>query len=147
MPSCCYFPAHLCSVLGVYHKFLEERKLPIEEQYIHSVVNSCENSILILTFNYHFIQLIHKMTSFEVDTTFKHAHGELNQWELVIWYAGENRCTSTQSSQLLHFSHPSPTPVITIGWVYVNRADVILRNCFLSIDRILPVFLLIFNGS
>jgi len=88
------------------------KKLPIEEQYIHSVVNSHENGILILHSTIHLIQLISQTTSFEV-TQHQRAHGELNEWELVIWYAGENRCTSIQSSWLPHFSHSSP--VITIG--------------------------------
>jgi hypothetical protein len=79
--------------VGVYHQFLEDRRsLPIDDQYIHSVIHSDAGSTLILTFNHFLIQLIHEAVSFEVDTTFKRTFGELNEWEIVIWYTGSNRC-------------------------------------------------------
>lgn len=66
--------------------------MPTEDQYIHSVVHGDDGGTLILTFDYYLIQLIHQAVSFEVDTTFKRAHGDLNEWEIVIWYSGSNRC-------------------------------------------------------
>ena|ERR1700729_2547432 len=80
------------SPTGVYYKFLEDRTLPIEDRYIHSVLHDDSGGILIITFEHFLAQLIHKALSFEVDTTFKRTHGDMNEWEIVIWYSGNNRC-------------------------------------------------------
>lgn len=81
--------------IGIFNRYMDKKKsLKVEDQYIHGFRNTPEGGVLILTFNYHFIQLIHTARSFEVDTTFKCAYGELNEWEIVIWHAGENRCKS-----------------------------------------------------
>lgn len=52
---------------------------------------------LVLTFDHDLIQLIHKARAFEVDTTFKRVYSTLNEWELVIWYPGDNRRTFSAS--------------------------------------------------
>jgi hypothetical protein len=83
------------SLLGVYHQYLEDLKLPIEEQYIQKVVHGPDRGVLVLTFDHYLIQLIHHALSFEVDTTFSRVYSDLNEWEIVIWYTGDNRrkCT------------------------------------------------------
>jgi hypothetical protein len=81
---------------GVYHQYLEDLKLPIEEQYIQKVVHGPDRGVLMITFDYHLIQLIHKALSFEVDTTFVCVLSDLNEWEIVIWYTGTNRRTCSR---------------------------------------------------
>jgi hypothetical protein len=80
---------------GVYHQYLKDLKLPIEEQYIQKVVHGPDRGVLVLTFDNYLIQLIHNALSFEVDTTFSRVYSDLNEWEIVIWYTGDNRrkCT------------------------------------------------------
>lgn len=78
---------------GVYYQFMEDHCcLPVEDQYIHSVIHGDIDCTLILTFNYFLIQLIHDAISFEVNTIFRCTYGKLNEWEIVIWYTGTNRC-------------------------------------------------------
>jgi hypothetical protein len=80
---------------GVYHQYLKDLGLPIEEQYIQKVVHGPNCGVLVLTFDHYLIQLIHHALSFEVDTTFSWVYSDLNEWEIVIWYTGDNRCKCT----------------------------------------------------
>jgi hypothetical protein len=88
---------------GVYHQYLEDLKLPIEEQYIQKVVHGPDRGVLVLTFDHYLIQLIHDALSFEVDTTFSRVYSDLNEWEIVIWSTGDNRrkCTSHRSGLIM----------------------------------------------
>lgn len=78
-------------ILGVYNLYIAELALPLDERYIHNVLHTPDGAILILTFQPFLASLVHEALSFQVDTTFKRVHGELNEWEIVIFYPGTNR--------------------------------------------------------
>ena len=59
---------------------------PVEEQYIHSIMSTEHGGILIFTFLSRLLALIHKALTIQVDTTFKQTAGDINEWEIVIWY-------------------------------------------------------------
>jgi predicted membrane protein len=59
---------------------------PVEEQYVHSIMSTEHSGILIFTFLSRLLALIHKALTIQVDTTFKRTAGDINEWELVIWY-------------------------------------------------------------
>ena len=42
--------------------------------------------VLIFTFLSCLLALIHKALTIQVDTTFKRTAGDINEWEIVVWY-------------------------------------------------------------
>ena len=75
----------LIFILGVYHLYLEERNKPVEEHYIQSFINTPNGGTVIFTCVPALIKLVHEVTSFECDVTFKQVQ-TLNEWEMVIYY-------------------------------------------------------------
>ena len=69
----------------MYHLYLEERNKPVEERYIQSFINTPDGGTLIFTCVPALLKLIHEVTSFECDVTFKRVQ-TLNEWEMVIYY-------------------------------------------------------------
>lgn len=59
---------------------------PVEERYVHSIKTTAPGGILIFTFLPRLLALIHKALTIQVDTTFKRTAGDINEWEIVIWY-------------------------------------------------------------
>ena len=59
---------------------------PVEERYVHSIMSTEQGGILIFTFLSRLLALIHKALTIQVDTTFKRTAGDINEWEIVIWY-------------------------------------------------------------
>ncbi|TFY74780.1 hypothetical protein EWM64_g9232 [Hericium alpestre] len=96
-------PAGL-GMLGVHFEYIKDQGRPQDQRYIHYLVSKPDGGVLILTFNPFLASLIHRAETIHVDTTFKRAVGDLNEWEIVIWYAAINK-------------------TVTIGRVYTNRAD------------------------
>lgn len=82
----------------MYHLYLEERSKPIEHRYIQSFINMPDGGTLIFTCVPNLLKLIHEVTSFECDVTFKRVQ-TLNEWEMVIYYPPVERGKS-----LLHFT-------------------------------------------
>jgi len=83
--------AHFCQHLGVVNQYMSDLRKPLESRYIHKIVTTPNGGILIFTFQPKLASLIHKALSLLVDTTFKRAAGDLNEWEIVIWYPAINR--------------------------------------------------------
>jgi hypothetical protein len=92
---------------GVYHLYLEERNKPAEERYIQSFINTPDGGTLIFTCVPALLKLIHEVTSFECDVTFKRAQ-VLNEWEMVIYYppVEHGKLLSQLTSGLLLLSKP-----------------------------------------
>ena len=59
---------------------------PVEERYVHSIMSTEHGGILIFTFFSRLLALIHKALTIQVDTTSKRTAGDINEWEIVIWY-------------------------------------------------------------
>ncbi|KAF8954362.1 hypothetical protein BDZ97DRAFT_1928449 [Flammula alnicola] len=96
-------PAGL-GVTGVFDLYQRElAELKSKDRYIHSFITTREGGTLIFTCVPSLLKLIHEVTSFECDVTFKRVEG-LNEWEMVIYY-------------------PPVQRAITIARVYINKAD------------------------
>ena len=76
--------------LGAYNLYLEERDKPVDDRYIQSFINTPDGGTLIFTCVPALLKLIHEVTSFECDVTFKRVQ-VLNEWELVIYFAAVER--------------------------------------------------------
>lgn len=83
---------------GVADLMAKDLLKPIEERYIHSIMSTEHGGILIFTFLSQLLALIHKALTIQVDTTFKRTAGDINEWEIVIWYHELHR-----GKQFIHF--------------------------------------------
>ena len=72
--------------LGVADLMSKDLLKPVEERYVHSIMSTGNGGILIFTFLSRLLALIHKALTIQVDTTFKRTAGDINEWEIVIWY-------------------------------------------------------------
>lgn len=71
---------------GVADLMAKDLLKPVEERYVHSIMSTEHGGILIFTFLSRLLALIHKALTIQVDTTFKRTAGDINEWEIVIWY-------------------------------------------------------------
>jgi len=76
-----------CTLLsGVADLLAKDVLKPIKERYIHSIMTTAHGGLLIFTFFSDLLALIHSALTIQVDTTFKRTAGDINEWEIVIWY-------------------------------------------------------------
>jgi hypothetical protein len=73
-------------IIGVADLMAKDLLKPVEERYVHSIMSTEHGGILIFTFLSRLLALIHKALTIQVDTTFKRTAGDINEWEIVIWY-------------------------------------------------------------
>ncbi|KAL0057171.1 hypothetical protein AAF712_016196 [Marasmius tenuissimus] len=83
------FPAGL-DLTGVYKLFLEDQELPENERYLHRFINTDKGGVLIATCIVDNLALIHEVTSFEADTTFKRTL-TLHELEFGFFHRGLER--------------------------------------------------------
>jgi hypothetical protein len=74
------------STPGVADLMAKDLLKPVEERYVHSIISTEHGGILIFTFLSRLLALIHKALTIQVDTTFKWTAGDINEWEIVVWY-------------------------------------------------------------
>ncbi|KAJ7601552.1 hypothetical protein FB45DRAFT_1074470 [Roridomyces roridus] len=77
---------------GIQKMYEDDLKLPLEERYVHDI--RCEGTIKIaVCMRPDLIQLIHDPGVIYVvcDFTFKRTRGELNEWEVAIWYTPQRK--------------------------------------------------------
>ncbi|KAJ7589309.1 hypothetical protein C8J56DRAFT_888896 [Mycena floridula] len=69
---------------GLLKRFEDEQKLPLKERYVHQVVMNGSLKVAV-TMEPELAELIHSTRYIDLDYTFKRTHGELNEWEVVVW--------------------------------------------------------------
>jgi hypothetical protein len=79
-------------------QYMADLEKPVADRYIQRIVTTESGGILIYTFEQRLAALVHQAPSLLVDTTFKRAAGNLNEWEISIWYPNVNRCTTSSNS-------------------------------------------------
>ncbi|KAF8313350.1 hypothetical protein F5887DRAFT_1090268 [Amanita rubescens] len=89
---------------GVWNNLGSERKKPVDERYVHNILTTPSDGLLIYTFHPYLLGLVHQAITIQIDTTFKRTVGEFQECEIVIWCAAVHRA-------------------VTIGRIYTNRAD------------------------
>ena len=105
-------------------QYTDDLDLAKGDRYIQSIVQTPAGGTIIFTFQPYLANLIHSALSFEVDMTFKCVYGDLNEWEIVIWYPAVNRCAYSKS--LSHYCRLGGCDnylVVTIGRIYTDRKD------------------------
>jgi hypothetical protein len=92
------------------------------EQYIHDVVTSEKGKTLIFTSVPFLMSLIHKVSSFECDTTFKRVKDSsgMNEWEMVIYYP---RVQQGELKLHQHGIYLTMFLAVSIVRVYTNSAE------------------------
>ncbi|KAJ7702554.1 hypothetical protein B0H14DRAFT_2291350, partial [Mycena olivaceomarginata] len=88
---------------GVYARHVQDLQLPLESQYIQSIVTTPGGRVLIITMVPYLATFVHIARTVQVDTTFGRTVGDLNEWEFG---------TEALSAGLL-----------TVGRVYTKGAD------------------------
>ena len=106
---------------GVADLMVKDLLKPVEERYVHSIMSTEHGGVLIFTFFSYLLALIHKALTIQVDTTFKRTAGDINEWEIVIWYRELQRGVIHSISGL--FLNLYTILAVTIGRVYSNRSD------------------------
>ncbi|KAJ7731530.1 hypothetical protein B0H16DRAFT_1893335 [Mycena metata] len=89
------YPAGL-DVAGAFKLFYDDMKKPIEERYIHRLVTVPDGGTMIITCLAALMGLLDDtgVTSFDTDTTFKRIAGEMNEWEVVIFFKALQRAVT-----------------------------------------------------
>ncbi|KAJ7834662.1 hypothetical protein B0H14DRAFT_3461963 [Mycena olivaceomarginata] len=87
-----------------YARHVQDLQLPVESQYIQSIVTTPGGRVLIIAMVPYLATLVHLARTVQVDTNFGRTVGDLNEWEFVIWYGSVER-------------------VLTVGGVYTNGAN------------------------
>jgi hypothetical protein len=80
---------------GVFQLYMDDRKKPLADRYIHCCKTTPDGDLLIVTGVPFLIGLLDDpgVNSFEDDTTFKRVEGDLNEWELAIYLKAVQRGT------------------------------------------------------
>ncbi|KAJ7330857.1 hypothetical protein DFH08DRAFT_310302 [Mycena albidolilacea] len=88
------YPAGL-GIPGAYELYRPDRKKPLEEQYIHRFQEAPGGGLIIFTCFTALLCLLDDsgVKAFEDDTTFRRIEGDLNGWEVVIFYNALERGT------------------------------------------------------
>ncbi|KAJ7733309.1 hypothetical protein B0H16DRAFT_1768608 [Mycena metata] len=89
------YPAGL-DLAGAFQLFRDNLRKPIDERYIQRLVTMPDGGVIILTGLAALIELLDDMgvTSFETDTTFKRVEGEIDEWEVVIFFESLQRAVT-----------------------------------------------------
>ncbi|KAJ7049852.1 hypothetical protein C8F01DRAFT_1092926 [Mycena amicta] len=90
---------------GVLHLYEQDVKKPNpNDRYVQRFVTTPDGGNIILTAFPQLLALLDEVDSFQADATFKRVAGELNEWEVVVFYKALNRN-------------------VTVARVYINRAS------------------------
>ena len=115
-----FFSTKFALLPGVADLLAKDVLKPIQERYVHSIITTEHGGILIFIFFSNLLALIHSALTIQVDTTFKQTAGDINKWEIVIWYCKLQRGMS-------HFAWLGffdwYVPAVTIGRVYSSHSD------------------------
>ncbi|KAJ6549308.1 hypothetical protein DFH09DRAFT_1502776 [Mycena vulgaris] len=89
------YPAGL-GIAGVFQLYMDDRKKPLADRYIHCCKTTPEGDLLIVTGVPFLIGLLDDpgVNSFEDDATFKRVEGDLNEWELAIYLKAVQRAAT-----------------------------------------------------
>lgn len=71
--------------LGVYDLYQKYLSKEPSDRYIHSFIATPDGGTIVFTCVPSLLALIHDVTSFECDVTFKRVQ-MLNEWEMVVYY-------------------------------------------------------------
>ncbi|KAJ7782201.1 hypothetical protein B0H14DRAFT_2960156, partial [Mycena olivaceomarginata] len=71
---------------GVYARHVQDLQLPLESQYIQSIITTPSGRVLIITMVPYLATFVHVARTVQVDTTFGRTVRDLNEWEFIIWY-------------------------------------------------------------
>ncbi|KAJ6555496.1 hypothetical protein B0H10DRAFT_2241397 [Mycena sp. CBHHK59/15] len=99
------YPAGL-DVGGAFQLFWDEMKKPIDERYIHRIATMPDGGVIILTCLSALMRLLDDkgVLSFENDTTFKRVAGDINEWEVVIFFKALQRAVNIARGYVNHAS-------------------------------------------
>ncbi|KAJ7773705.1 hypothetical protein DFH07DRAFT_767648 [Mycena maculata] len=77
---------------AVWNEFEEDKSRAPADQYIHAVSTLADDTHVIITVNPDLAALTLDASWIMVDTTFVVVHGKTNEWKLLIWLNGLDRC-------------------------------------------------------
>ncbi|KAJ7634204.1 hypothetical protein DFH06DRAFT_1336760 [Mycena polygramma] len=86
------FP-HGTGLAGVWNEFEKDKACAPEDRYIHAVNTLVDNTHVIVSLNPELAALTLEASWIMVDTTFAVVHGKTNEWKLLIWLNGLDKCT------------------------------------------------------
>ncbi|KAJ6614279.1 hypothetical protein B0H10DRAFT_2436035 [Mycena sp. CBHHK59/15] len=111
------YPAGL-GVTGAYDLYHQDLKKPLNERYIHRFQHAPGGGLIIFTCYTSLLSLLDDpgVKVFEDDTTFKRVAGDLNEWEVVIFYNALERA-------------------ITLARMYIDRSDTKFFELLFNIFR------------
>ncbi|KAK7008311.1 hypothetical protein R3P38DRAFT_3280934 [Favolaschia claudopus] len=89
------YPAGL-GIQGALQLFLEDQQKHLNERYIHSFRTTEGGGVIIITGVPYLIKLLDDpgVRAFDDDTTFKRVEGEMNEWELALFFKAVERAVT-----------------------------------------------------
>ncbi|KAK6974246.1 hypothetical protein R3P38DRAFT_2447950, partial [Favolaschia claudopus] len=81
---------------GAFQLFLEDQKKPLDQRYIHCCRAVNDGGVIIITGVPFLIKLLDDpgVRAFDDDTTFKRVEGEMNEWELALFFKAVERAVT-----------------------------------------------------
>ncbi|KAF7335140.1 hypothetical protein MVEN_02265100 [Mycena venus] len=129
------YPAGL-GTAGALQLFLEDRKRPLEEQYIHCYRTTDDGGVLIITGVPFLIKLLDDpgVLAFDDDTTFKRVEGEMNEWELALYLKAVQRALTA----IRAYVNRSSTDFYEILFDELQRIKKKITGKVLGMQRFVP---------
>ncbi|KAK6971991.1 hypothetical protein R3P38DRAFT_3487128 [Favolaschia claudopus] len=89
------YPAGM-GIPGAFQRFLEDQKKPLDQRYIHCCRAVNDGGVIIITGVPFLIKLLDDpgVRAFDDDTTFKRVEGEMNEWELALFFKAVERASA-----------------------------------------------------
>ncbi|KAK6991613.1 hypothetical protein R3P38DRAFT_2659983 [Favolaschia claudopus] len=89
------YPAGM-GIPGAFQLFLEDQKKPLDQRYIHCCRAVNDGGVIIITGVPFLIKLLDDpgVRAFDDDTTFKRVEGEMNEWELALFFKAVERAVT-----------------------------------------------------
>ncbi|KAK7034090.1 hypothetical protein R3P38DRAFT_3496289 [Favolaschia claudopus] len=89
------YPAGM-GIPGAFQLFLEDQKKPLDQRYIHCCRAVNDGGVIIITGVPFLIKLLDDpgVRAFDDDTTFKRVEGEMNEWELALFFKAVERASA-----------------------------------------------------
>ncbi|KAJ6601964.1 hypothetical protein DFH09DRAFT_1069509 [Mycena vulgaris] len=106
---------------AVWNEFENEQSQEIQDRYIHAVTMQTDMHVII-TVNPELAALVHDASWIMVDTTFGVVHGTTNDWKLLIWLNGLDKCEFWLLLLVPRVNFNMICTGTVIGRVWSNRA-------------------------
>ncbi|KAF8146181.1 hypothetical protein K438DRAFT_1781221 [Mycena galopus ATCC 62051] len=129
------YPAGL-GIAGAFQLFLDDQKKPFAERYVHCCRTTDDGGILVITGVPFLIELLDDpgVRAFDDDTTFKRVAGEMNEWELALFFKAVQRALTA----IRAYTNRSMTDFYELMFDELQRIKKVITSKVFGMKRFVP---------